>query len=287
MEQVKVYEALRWASSFLQEQGRDENAGELLLRHVLGMGRAQLLAEQRMILAEEDWIRFSAAVKEHGAGKPVQHIMGYEEFFGRRFAVNEHVLIPRPETEELVAAVLERLDSHFEKDGSGLRAADIGTGSGAIAITLKLEQPELFVAASDISSDALEMAKENACTLGADVDFRHGDLLDPFKMNGETWDIILSNPPYIPDGEEKELSVVVKGHEPRGALFGGEDGLDFYRRFAKELPGIVSERSLIGFEIGAGQGEAVAELMREAFPDSTTEILLDINGKDRIVLTLI
>ncbi len=285
MRQIKIFEALKWASSFLKKYERDENAGELLLRSILGMSRASLFAEQRMILAEEARQKFEAAVKEHAAGRPVQHILGYEEFYGRQFLVNEHVLIPRPETEELILAVLERIDKHFGPLSTGLKAADIGTGSGAIAISLKLERPGLDVAATDISPDALVMARKNADLLGADIDFLQGDLLVPLMDKAMKWDIVLSNPPYIPDEEEQELSEVVRDHEPHGALFGGADGLNFYRRFAKDLPKVVNEKALIGFEIGAGQGKAVANLMMEAFPQGTTEIINDINGKDRIVLT--
>ncbi|MBS4206806.1 peptide chain release factor N(5)-glutamine methyltransferase [Bacillus sp. FJAT-50079] len=284
MVEQKIFEALRWASSFLQERGREAHSAELLLRAILQMSRAQFFAEQRMVLSNEQWIAFQRSVKEHAAGKPVQHIIGYEEFFGRRFLVNEHVLIPRPETEELIVAIVERINEHFGT-AVGLKAADIGTGSGAIAVTLKLECPTLEVAASDLSEKALKVAKENAKALQADVEFRYGDLLAPFQ--GERLDVIISNPPYIPDNEAELLSDVVVEHEPHSALFGGDDGLDFYRRFANELPQMIAKKALIGFEIGAGQGDAVADLMREAFPDGKTEILYDINGKDRVVITQI
>ncbi|MBS4200708.1 peptide chain release factor N(5)-glutamine methyltransferase [Bacillus sp. FJAT-49732] len=280
----KVYEALNWASSFLKEHGRDENAGELLLMWILGWNRARLLSELRMVLPESKYNHFLQAVKEHISGRPIQHIIGYEEFFGRKFSVNEHVLIPRPETEELIVAVLERVDSYFDPS-SKLKCADIGTGSGAIAVTMKLERQHLAVSASDISEAALKIAQKNAETLGAEIDFRHGDLLEPFS--NEKWDIVISNPPYIPIGEEDILSEVVREHEPHNALFGGEDGLDFYRRFANDLPKIVNEKALVAFEIGASQGEEVAALMKKAFPNSKTEIIFDINGKDRIVLTQI
>jgi len=278
----KVYEALNWASSFLREHDRDENAGELLLMWILGWNRARLLSELRMELPESEYSRFFEAVKEHVAGRPIQHIIGYEEFYGRKFSVSEHVLIPRPETEELIVAVLERLDSYFDST-SKLKCADIGTGSGAIAVTIKLERPQLEVSASDISEAALKIAQKNAVALGAEINFRHGDLLDPFL--NEKWDIILSNPPYIPNDDKNILSEIVREHEPHSALFGGSDGLDFYRRFATDLPKITNEKAIIAFEIGAGQGEAVATMMNKAFPRGKTEIIFDINGKDRIVLT--
>ncbi|MBS4195862.1 peptide chain release factor N(5)-glutamine methyltransferase [Lederbergia citri] len=276
----KVYEALNWASSFLKEHDRDENAGELLLMWILGWSRARLLSELRMELPDREYDGFIEVVKEHVTGRPIQHIIGYEEFYGRRFIVNENVLIPRPETEELIVAVLERLGTYFGPS-SKLKCADIGTGSGAIAVTMKLERPELVVSASDISEAALKIAQKNAEALGAEIDFRHGDLLEPFL--NEKWDIILSNPPYIPN--EEKLSEVVSEHEPHNALFGGVDGLDFYRRFANDLPKLTNKKALIAFEIGAGQGEIVAAMMKKAFPDSKTDIILDINGKDRIVLT--
>lgn len=278
----KVYEALKWASSFLGEKGRDVNAGELLLCSVLDMNRSQLLANFREEISLEDETRFKEAVYEHGEGKPVQYIMGTEEFYGRTFKVNENVLIPRPETEELVLGALERMDRLFGR-GSSLEALDVGTGSGAIAITLKLERLELKVCASDISDGALMVAQENASQLSADVSFVKGDLLKRFLESGQKFDVILSNPPYIPNGDREEMSVVVTEHEPHSALFAGDDGLDLYRRFALELPFVLKERSLVGFEVGAGQSEAVSELLRDAFPTAKIESVDDINGKDRMV----
>lgn len=283
---MKLFEALKWASSLLREHQRDENAGELLLMWILNMSRSQFYAEQRMELSCENWERFEAAIKEHVAGRPIQHIMGFEEFYGRKFLVSEDVLIPRPETEELIVAILDRVKPHFGSTDN-LKVLDIGTGSGAIAVTLKLELPKLTVAASDLSAKALVVAKKNATNQGAEIDFKQGDLLQPFIETGEKYDIIVSNPPYIPTVEEKDLSEVVRDHEPNSALFGGIDGLDFYRRFANDLPQVLKEKALIGFEIGAGQGEEVATLMRTAFPNGRTEVIYDINSKDRIVLTKI
>ncbi|WP_264186019.1 peptide chain release factor N(5)-glutamine methyltransferase [Rossellomorea aquimaris] len=281
---VTVFEALKWASSFLVEKGRDENVGEIYLRHLMGMSRSQLLAEQRRSVPPEKWDEFQKGIREHAGGVPIQHIIGSEEFYGREFVVNEHVLIPRPETEELIYYGLEKMQRLFEP-GILLKAADVGAGSGAIAVTLKLEsnQLPLEMMAVDISGEALGVARENSERLGADVRFFEGDLLQPLIKEGVKLDILLSNPPYIPLTDRESLSDVVIGHEPELALFGGEDGYDLYKRFMDELPLVMKEKCLIGFEVGVGQGETVADLLRQTFPDAETEVVHDINGKDRMV----
>ena len=277
-----VYEALNWASSFLKERGRDDNAAELLLRHFAGMSRTALFSSLREPLGENVWEQFEQAVHQHGEGVPVQYLTGFEEFYGRIFEVEPGVLIPRPETEELVEGTLRRLEELFG-DGASLRLADIGTGSGAIAATLKLERPSLLVSAVDISPDALAVARKNASRLGAEIEFLKGDLLDPLTGLPERFDAIVSNPPYIPDADREGMSEVVTDHEPHLALFGGQDGLHFYRRLAAGLPQVIRDKALVAFEIGAGQGEAVASLLQDAFPEATVEVVNDINGKDRMV----
>jgi len=283
---LKVFEALKWASSFLQENNRDANAGEILLCAFLRKTRAQLYADVRMELSEDIQEKFEHAVKEHAEGVPVQHIIGYEEFYGRKFRVNEHVLIPRPETEELVLGAIQRIKNHFQNK-KDLKMVDVGTGSGAIAVTMKLECPFLSVTATDISPHAISVAQENARGAGVDISFKQGDLLQPIIECGEEVDIVLSNPPYIPNRDKEVLSVVVKDHEPHLALFGGEEGLDFYLRFMEELPSVIRNRALIGFEIGVGQGEQIAKLLTKTFADSKVEIVNDINGKDRMVFCMI
>lgn len=278
----KVFEALKWASSFLTQCGRDENAGEILLRHYMGVSRSSLLASLRDDLPEEIWECFQKGVYLHAEGEPVQYIIGYEEFYGRTFMVNKEVLIPRPETEELIVEALKRMRMLFGNEES-LKAADIGTGSGAIAVTLKLERPSLAVTATDIAQESLEVAKHNANELGAEIQWVQGDLLQPLISSGEKFDVVLSNPPYIPQGDIENMSVVVTEHEPHRALFAGKDGLDLYLRMMEELPYVLKKRALIGFEIGAGQSEAVSSMLKSAFPQSKVEVVYDINGKDRMV----
>lgn len=278
---MKVIEALNWASSFLEEAGRDKNAGELLLCHVLDVNRTGLLVQFQNILTKDQQSRLEDFVNQHQKGVPIQYLTGYEYFYGRKFFVNEEVLIPRPETEELIEGVLKRASQLF--GNQQLEVADIGTGSGAIAITLALENKNFHLTAVDIAKQSLEVAKENGKNLGAAVEYIHGDLLQPFIDKQRKLDIVVSNPPYIPVSDYENLSEIVKNHEPERALVAGEDGLDFYRRFMKQLPIILKNKALIAFEVGAGQGELVKDMLVATFPDAVGEVVYDINGKDRMV----
>lgn len=278
---MRVYEALKWASSFLREHGRDENAGEIVLCHVLKTNRTGLMMNMREELTAEQERTFADFIHKHVEGIPVQYLIGYEMFYGRSFFVNEEVLIPRPETEELVLGVLTRIRRKFgDKD---VNVADIGTGSGAISITLALENPRLHVYTVDIATESIEVARKNAAELEANVTFYHGDLLSPFQETKQKLDVVVSNPPYIPEEDWRGLSSIVKEHEPKRALVGGEDGLDFYRRFMEELPKVLQEEAIVAFEVGVGQGEDVCALLKETFPHAHVEVVFDINGKDRMV----
>ncbi|SFJ66016.1 MULTISPECIES: peptide chain release factor N(5)-glutamine methyltransferase [unclassified Bacillus (in: firmicutes)] len=278
---MRVYEALKWASSFLREHGRDENAGEIVLCHVLKTNRTGLMMNMREELTAEQERTFADFIHKHVEGIPVQYLIGYEMFYGRSFFVNEEVLIPRPETEELVLGVLTRIRRKF--GNKHIHVADIGTGSGAISITLALENPHLHVYTVDIATESIEVARKNAAELEANVTFYHGDLLSPFQETKQKLDVVVSNPPYIPEEDWRGLSSLVKEHEPKRALVGGQDGLDFYRRFMEELPKVLQEEAIVAFEVGVGQGEDVRALLKETFPHAHVEVVFDINGKDRMV----
>ncbi|MEW5322130.1 peptide chain release factor N(5)-glutamine methyltransferase [Geobacillus thermoleovorans] len=278
-----VHEVLAWASSFLRAHGKEERTAEWLLCHHLGTDRAGLFARWREPVDEAVYERFAADVRRHAVDHvPIQYLIGYESFYGRPFLVNRHVLIPRPETEELVLGVLKRVSRLFA-GRKRIDVVDVGTGSGAIAVTLALENKALSVTATDISDEALAVARENARRLGANVSFLCGDLLQPIIAMERTVDVVVSNPPYIPETDAAMLSPVVKHYEPHTALFGGRDGLDFYRRFARELPLVLGAPALAAFEVGAGQGQAVAALLAAAFPEAKVEVDFDLNGKDRMV----
>lgn len=283
MKAMKVYEALNWASSFLKKNDRDENAGELLLRHHMKLDRSQLFSRMQEMMPMEMQSSFIFNVHKHVAGIPVQYLMGKEEFYGRSFFVSEEVLIPRPETEELVVGVLDRVKKHFGSGSEKLSVVDVGTGSGAIAITLALENSRLDVKATDIAGESLEVAMDNAEALAAEVEFLQGDLLLPFIEQDIKVDVVVSNPPYIPQKEYEGLSTVVKDFEPYRALVGGISGLEFYERFMDELPKVLKERAIVAFEVGMGQGEDVKVLLEKTFPGAKVEVVLDINGKDRMV----
>ncbi|MBT2573029.1 peptide chain release factor N(5)-glutamine methyltransferase [Bacillus sp. ISL-51] len=281
-----VFEALSWASSYLTEAGREKNAAELLLSNDTGMERSKLLASLREPVGEDELYRFKRHVEMHKEGIPIQYIIGKEHFYGREFFVNDDVLIPRPETEEVVYHLLEKQKLVFPAE-ERLSVLDIGTGSGAIAVTLALENERLSVSAADISKEALQVAEKNAKNLGADVRFFQGDLLGPFITSGEKADIIVSNPPYISEEEMTGLSDIVRFHEPLHALTDGGDGLKFYKRFMEELPLVIMDKALVVFEIGYHQGKAVKELFCHSFPNAEVEVLKDINGKDRTVCAVI
>ncbi len=275
-----VYEALSRASSFLSGHGREEPVARMLLQHVLNKTHVQLLMDMREEISAEQVERYWSLIEEHRTGKPVQYIIGSEEFYGRTFKVNEHVLIPRPETEELIVETTSRMKRMFT-DHSQLNLADIGTGSGAIAVTMKSEIPALLVTATDISFKALEVAQINATELGAQITFKQGDLTAP--ISNEKWDIVLSNPPYISHDEAPTLSDTVLNYEPHNALFADDEGLHLYKRLAEELPALMNRPALIGLEIGYTQGPAVQSYFQKSFPTAQVNIVKDINGKERMI----
>lgn len=274
-----IYEARNRAFSLLEEKGLDTGAVQILLEVVTGKNRTTLLTDLREPLTAAQQADFWKKFDELLTGKPIQYVIGVETFYGRTFKVNEHVLIPRPETEELIYETIKRIPRLFQhKD---ISVADIGTGSGAIAITMRKEWPASKVTATDISKEALVVAKQNAEQLDADIAFKEGDLTEPISTT--TWDVVLSNPPYIAHDEAEDMTETVTGHEPHQALFADEDGLFCYRKLAEQLPKLMNKPALIGLEIGYAQGVAVQELFTTAFPTATVEIVQDINGKDRML----
>lgn len=275
----KQFEVLNWASLFLEKHDREKKVAEILLQHHLNVTRSEFFMNMHDILSPEMVAAFKEDIRKHvKTGVPVQHLTGYESFYGRDFNVNKHVLIPRPETEELVQHIIQSVDKHAEQI-----IVDVGTGSGVIAITLALELPHAIVYATDISEDALKVARQNAVQLGASVQFLEGDFLQPFSDHQLQADIIVSNPPYIARIEEPFLSDTVKNFDPELALFADEEGLAAYKKIIKNAPKAIKSEAMLAFEIGHKQSEAVQALIHTTFPKSESKIIRDINGKERIV----
>ena len=269
---------------FIKEQERraiahdkEEGAVILLLQSITKIETNELYLRMHDEISEEEIEAFNKVFDVYlFENKPIQYLIGYSCFYGYDFIVNENVLIPRCETEELVENILYRYDDYFK--GQKVDVADCATGSGCIAIALALEEPNMNVCASDISSEALEVAKANNKKLGANVEFMQGDMLEPFK--GRKFDIFVSNPPYIPD--EEEVMSLVKDNEPNIALFGGNDGMKFYRIILSGLKPLLKDKAIIAFEHGWDKKEEMIKLAKEYFPDSDVEVIKDLEGKDRM-----
>jgi release factor glutamine methyltransferase len=249
-----------------------------LLQAVCGIETAEVVAHPERIVTPGERARFQAFVERRAAGEPVAYIVGRAGFYGREFLVDRRVLIPRPETEHVVEAALQ-----FARTLPGTRpsVADVGTGSGAIAITLAAEDGTLEVVASDISADALAVARANAQALGVAGRVRLvcGDLLAPLGAFAP-YDIVVANLPYVPTGSLPVAPHPV-GYEPRVALDGGADGLALYRRLLADLDTVLKPRGGVFLEAAPGTIEVLAQLARDSFPDAAIEIGVDYAGLER------
>jgi release factor glutamine methyltransferase len=231
---------------------------ELLLLHALQISRATLLAYPDRELPSDQQTLYQDLVVRRLQHEPVQYIIGQQEFYGLNFNVTPAVLIPRPETEHLVEAVLKLLPPN-----QPLKIVDVGTGSGAIAIALAVHLPRAAITALDISSDALAVAATNARehTVADRIRFLPSDLLSAVGTDEAGFDAIVSNPPYIPETDRLSLHPQVRDHEPATALFAGETGLDIYRRLIPQAHNALKPDGLLALEIGHGQQGALAELL--------------------------
>jgi release factor glutamine methyltransferase len=268
------------AASFLAARGV-ENArldAEVLLADVLGFDRARLFAARRLGLDDRERRAFDVLLARRARREPLQHVRGRQEFFSREFLVDRRVLVPRPETEILVEVALD-LACPF----GDATVLDLGCGCGVVAITIALELPGAAIFASDVSSDAVEVACENARRLNvADrIEFGCGDLFA--AVRGRRFDLVVSNPPYVPCGELERLAPEVRDYEPRTALDGGADGLEFYRRLAPAAGDVLAEEGAVVVEIGHQQGSAVTEIFVAAgFRVVRTE--RDLAGIERVLV---
>lgn len=249
----------------------------ILTEHITGWDQLQQALNKETALNEMQILAFEKAAAELKAGKPIQYVIGKAWFMGEAYSVNEHVLIPRPETEELVDWILE----YAEIKGTSLRILDIGTGSGCIAIALKKALPNSNVSAIDISTNALKVAAENASILNAAIEFVPLDILNTAFLPDQ-YDVIVSNPPYIPMHEMGNMEMQVAAQEPNIALFvPDEDPLVFYKAIARLAKLHLKPNGQLFFEIHFDQGEAMVNLLDEMHFHA--ELREDLFGKDRMI----
>lgn len=259
----------------LQEIGEDPENLAYVFRELKGWSLLDFILHQNKDVSAQDQALIEDIMSQLKEHRSPQYITGKAYFRDLELAVDERVLIPRPETEELVDLVLK------ENSKANLQILDIGTGSGAIAISLKSARPDWHVTASDISSEALLLAKENSEKNQASVDFIESDVFN--QISGK-FDVIISNPPYIAYDDEDEVGVNVLASEPHLALFADEDGFAIYRRIIEGASSHLTENGKLYFEIGYKQGDGMRRLLAQHFPEKRVRVLQDIFGKDRMVV---
>ncbi len=266
--------ALEEGKKYLENRGVPEPDTDAwyLLEHVCGFNRTEYLLRMNREMNEKVYARYQSVLMERGKRIPLQHITGEQEFMGLSFRVDENVLIPRQDTEILVETAMKQAKA-------GMQVLDLCTGSGCIIISLMKLRPGIEGTASDISADALKVARENADRLDAKVRFVESDLFE--RIYGR-FDLIVSNPPYIPTGTIGRLMEEVRLYDPRTALDGHGDGLYFYRKIIEESDLYLKQGGWLMFEIGSDQGEAVTAMMRRA-GYTRVEVIRDLAGLDRVV----
>jgi len=272
-----------WSAGYLEEKGveRARLDAEYLLAHVLGVGRLQMYLQHERPLEPGELDAFRPLLKRRAAREPLQYILGRQAFRDLDLEVGPGVLIPRPETERLVEVVLA-----WARAGrrSGLTGLDIGTGSGAIALALLAEGPFEGFVATDTSPDALAVAARNrdAQGMGERLRLRSGSFLEPVAP-GECFDVVVSNPPYVAEGDRAALAPEVAEWEPAGALFAGRDGLDALRRLVADAGNALRADGLLALEVGDGQAPAVTDLVRDCGVYRDVAVHRDLTGRERVV----
>ena len=275
-----VRRVLEWTAGHLQQYGSDSPRldAEILLAHARGCKRIALYTHFDDPLSDAQRATMRTLVQRRAKHEPVAYLVGHREFFGLDFRVAPKVLIPRPDTETLVVELIERLKEHAKP-----RLLDLCTGTGCVAIAAAVNVPAANVVATDVSAEALEIARQNSADHGVSerIEFREGDLLSVLTPS-DLFDVIASNPPYIPADELETLQADVRLHEPRAALDGGSDGLDFVRRLIEGVPRHLVPRGSLLIEIDATQADAVTELLESAGCFEEVTILKDLAGLARV-----
>lgn len=283
---LTVQQALQEGTRLLSQAGIESARldAEVLLRHWLGVAQEALYRNPERPLSMEEHKLFHQALLRRTRGEPIAYITGHREFWSLDFIVTPDVLVPRPETERLVEVALEGLG----ESGKAIKYTilDLGTGSGVLAVSLAKERGDSEIWATDISAEALGVAAENAARHGITDRIRllQGDLFGPIRGRKRFFDMIVSNPPYIRRKEFSTLPLEVRDWEPRIALDGGADGLDFYRRVAREAHSYLVEEGFLVLEIGADMAQEVRRLFAETGYYSAISVFQDYAGRDRVVV---
>jgi release factor glutamine methyltransferase len=281
-----VLKLLQWTTHYFQRNNVAEprTSAEILLAHVLAEDRLFLYLNYDRPMETNELAAYRACIKRRLGGEPNQYITGIQEFWSLPLRVSPDVLIPRPETEVLVEAVLEFLD----KDGSNVDILDLGTGSGAIAISLARELPAARIIATDLSLAALRLAQENAKLHQVDerILFVRGDMFAAIPGASQKFRVVVTNPPYVSHAEILELPREIRDFEPHHALEGGPDGLAAIRHIVAEVPTVLSQAGGLFMEMGAGQAESVSALVKDSQHYKSYRIIKDYSGLDRVLVAV-
>ena len=270
---MKYKDYLKYWQDIASEKGYEESAILLLLLYEAKLTSSELYMKMDDEIDKKISDNFETDVKKYlDDNIPVQYIIGEACFYGYDFNVNNDVLIPRPETEELVENILFLYDDYFK--GKDIDVVDIGTGSGCISVTLAAEEPHMHLKATDISGRALNVARSNAKKMNVNIDFKEGNMLEPV-MN-DKFDILVSNPPYIPETEV--VDPLVKDNEPNVALFGGNDGLKFFHIILENAPKIMKEICILAFVYGYIKTLDIEAICKKYFPDANIYTKKDLQG---------
>ena len=271
---------VRYAAARLKEAGVPEPAAsaEILMSELLGIRRGDLMRLDGL-LTEDQAATYEAWIRRRLSREPVQRILGYTYFRNLKLGIDEHALIPRPDTESVVSVALARIDER----GGACRVLDIGTGSGTIAVAIAQERPGCEVHATDISEGALNIARSNAGSAGVRVHLHRADMAQGLDPLYGSIDVLVSNPPYITSAEIEGLAPEVRDWDPRGALDGGPDGLEFYRRIFKETPPLLTDGTDVVLEIGHDQDRSVLDL-GQSYGFSSISTSTDLTGTPRVAL---
>ncbi|WP_425446192.1 peptide chain release factor N(5)-glutamine methyltransferase [Dethiothermospora halolimnae] len=286
-----IQNLLKTANAKLKERRNPQLDSMLLLCYVINVDKIYIYTHRDQVIDMETVDKFYKLVEKRSKGYPLQYIIKKQEFMGLDFFVDEGVLVPRPDTEILVESIIKLVNESNMRDKDNINIVDIGTGSGAITLSLAHYIKNAFIYSIDISQDALNIAKRNCKNLRLEnrVEFLNGDLFKPLEnlYKEKEIDIIVSNPPYIPTKDITNLEVEVSQYEPKLALDGGIDGLNYYKKIIEQAPNYLKANGILALEIGYNQGKDLKKLLQQIGKFDNIEIKKDLAGHDRVVIAML